>query len=313
MSARPGLAELLDEIHAHAARQEHEDRLGRGRGDLGELRRIVELVERDIDFVEHLALEVALEPGERVFARLVVRRHDERLLDPLVLRIFAQHLVVLVVLVRGDEEVRVASLPAKFEVPAFGEIRIAPPSVTGFIIAIRMFEKIGPTTKSTLSRSTKALALPTATSGFSSSSCTMQLDLASAELAAERLERQLEAVALLHAERGGRARQRGQDADLELVLRGGLRGRQGQVPQRASVSSSRPPESLLRPLAEYGPAARRVQWSGSADILSFKYLPCEAPFCGHIGARVGTPAAVYAVIKLTAVGGASRVFCGCRS
>src|SRR5262249_44573978 len=65
------------------------------------------------------------------------------------------------------------SRPAKLEEPALGLIRMVPESVTGFMIACRMLEKIGPTTKSTLSRSTNALTLDTATSGLSSSSCTI--------------------------------------------------------------------------------------------------------------------------------------------
>ena len=46
-------------------------------------------------------------------------------------------------------------------------------------------------------------------------------DLAAAELAAEVFHRELEAVAQLLAEHGGRAGQRGDDADLELVLSAG--------------------------------------------------------------------------------------------
>src|SRR6516225_8819747 len=57
--------------------------------------------------------------------------------------------------------------------PALGLLRIAPPSVAGFMIAASMLEKIGPTTKSTLSRSTNALTLVTARSGLSSSSATI--------------------------------------------------------------------------------------------------------------------------------------------
>src|SRR3972149_2377047 len=65
------------------------------------------------------------------------------------------------------------SLPAKLEVPAFGLISTMPASVTGLKIACSTLEKIGPTTKSTLSRSISALTLVTAMSGLSSSSCTM--------------------------------------------------------------------------------------------------------------------------------------------
>ena len=93
-----------------------------------------------------------------------------------------------------------------------------------------MLEKIGPTTKSTLSRSTSALTLVTATSGLSSSSGDDHLDLAPAELAAERLDREIEAVAELLADHGRRPGQCGDDADLELFLR--LRGRTCQTDRR---------------------------------------------------------------------------------
>ncbi len=131
------------------------------------------------------------------------------------------------------------SLPAKFEVPAFGLIRKAPPSVTGFMIACRMLEKIGPTTKSTLSRSTKRLDLGDRDVGLQLVVLDDHLDLAAAELAAELLDGELEAVAELLAEHRGRARQRGDHADLELLLR--LRcadARTASVAAAASVRNS---------------------------------------------------------------------------
>ncbi len=52
-----GLAELLDEVHAHAAGQEHEHRVGRRRPrSSASSAEKVELVERHIDFVHHVAL-----------------------------------------------------------------------------------------------------------------------------------------------------------------------------------------------------------------------------------------------------------------
>ncbi len=83
----PGLPELLDEVHAHAAREKHVDRVGLGRRDLGELGGEVELVERHVDLVGDLALVEGLEAGQGVLAGLVVGRHQEDLLDPGVLRI----------------------------------------------------------------------------------------------------------------------------------------------------------------------------------------------------------------------------------
>ena len=74
MSARPACAELLDEVHAHAAGHEGEDRFGLQGGDLRELGLEVERVERNVDFLDDLALVVALEAGERVLAGLIVRR-----------------------------------------------------------------------------------------------------------------------------------------------------------------------------------------------------------------------------------------------
>ena len=67
--------------------------------------------------------------------------------------------------------------------------------MTGLTIAIRMLEKIGPTTKSTLSRSTSSLALFTATSGFCSSSTTTISVSNAAQLLAQLLDREQEAVA----------------------------------------------------------------------------------------------------------------------
>jgi len=48
---------------------------------------------------------------------------------------------------------------------------------------------------------------------------------------------------------------------------------------------STPPEAFFERCADYGPAARRVQFGRNAaiprDILSLKYIACEAPICGH--------------------------------
>ncbi len=62
-----------------------------------------------VDLVDDLALET-LEAGDRVLARLIVRHHDEHPLVALILGVFAHHLVVLVVLVGGGEEIRGAEL-----------------------------------------------------------------------------------------------------------------------------------------------------------------------------------------------------------
>ena len=105
-----GLAELLDQVHAHAARHEGEDRVRLLRRELGEFGREVELAERNIDLVDDLALEVALEAGDRVLAGLIVRHEQNDALEIAVLRHLAENLVVLVVLVGGDDEIRAAGL-----------------------------------------------------------------------------------------------------------------------------------------------------------------------------------------------------------
>ena len=51
-----------------------------------------------------------LEAGGGVLAGLIVRHDDDDLLDPGILRVLAQDFVHLIVLIGGDEEVRVAIL-----------------------------------------------------------------------------------------------------------------------------------------------------------------------------------------------------------
>ena len=64
----------------------------------------VELAQRRVDLVGDLAFEVLLEAADHVLAGLVVRRQQEGLLVALVLRVLAEHLGRLVVLVGGGEE-----------------------------------------------------------------------------------------------------------------------------------------------------------------------------------------------------------------
>src|SRR5262249_23531816 len=104
----PRLSELLDEIHPHAAGQKDVDGVRLGGRDLGELRREIELVQRNINFICNLALEESRESGQRVLARLIVGRHQENFLDPAVLGILARDREHLIVLVGGDEEIWVA-------------------------------------------------------------------------------------------------------------------------------------------------------------------------------------------------------------
>src|SRR5262249_45757513 len=108
--SQTGLPELLYEVHAHATGQKDKDRVRRSRGYLREFGRIVELAERYINFVRNVTLKVALESGDGVLARLIIRRHQEHLFHSGVLRVFSHDLVVLVVLIRGDKEIRIAFL-----------------------------------------------------------------------------------------------------------------------------------------------------------------------------------------------------------
>ena len=181
---------------------------------------------------------------------MVVRRHDEDLLEALVLRVLARHLVRLVVLIGGDEEVRVALLAG--EVGGAGVGRDQDRAAVGH----RLHHRDQDVGEDRADHEVDLVPLHVGL-GLADRDVRLelvvlhdQLDLAPAELAAERLQRKLEAVALLHAERGGRPRQRGQDADLELVLGGGLRGERERRSsqhdgQFLHVHSS---GSLLRPL-----------------------------------------------------------------
>ena len=65
---------LLDEVDAHAARQEEEHGVGLGGADVGDLRREVELAELDVDFVGDLALVELLETVERLAPARIVGR-----------------------------------------------------------------------------------------------------------------------------------------------------------------------------------------------------------------------------------------------
>ena len=108
--AEAGADVLLDEVDAHAAGQEDVDRLRLGGADLGELGGVVELAELGVVLADDLALERALEAGERVLAGLVVRRDQVDALQVARVRVLAGGLVVGVVRPRHGEEQRVAVL-----------------------------------------------------------------------------------------------------------------------------------------------------------------------------------------------------------
>ena len=105
-----GLPILLDEIDAHAAGQEGEDGVGICRGNARELGRIIELAERHIHLVENFAGELVFETRGGIFAGLIVRHDDNDFLHAGGLGVLAEHFVHLVVLIGGDEQVRVALL-----------------------------------------------------------------------------------------------------------------------------------------------------------------------------------------------------------
>src|SRR5262249_19579882 len=140
------------------------------------------------------------------------------------------HLVVLVVLVRGDEQVGVAV--------AAGEVRGAGVRADqdGATVGDRLEDRLQDVGEDRADHEVDLVALDERLDlgdrdvRLEFVVLHQKLDLATAELVAERLQRKLHAVALLGAERGGWARQRGDEADLELLwfllrLRG--RGRNG--------------------------------------------------------------------------------------
>ena len=77
---QPRLLVLPQERDAEPAGMELKHHVRLGGTDLRHLRRIVGLVEAGIGLADDLALEQALEAGERVLPGLIIRRQDERLL-----------------------------------------------------------------------------------------------------------------------------------------------------------------------------------------------------------------------------------------
>ncbi len=133
--------------------------------------------------------------------------------------VFAQHLVHLIVLVGGDEEVRVAVLA--------GEIRGAGirADQDGAAVGHRLHDRLEdvgedrPDHEVDLVAIDERLHLGDGHVGLEFVVLDQDLDIAPAQLAAELLDGELKAVAELLAEHRGRARERGDHADLELFLR----------------------------------------------------------------------------------------------
>ena len=105
--------ELLDEVDAHGAGQEEIHGIGLGGAQLGQLGRVVDLPHLGVDLVGHLALELALEAGERILARGVVGGDQHHAAKFLVGRKLAGGFVKLVVLVSRAKKVGVALRPCQ--------------------------------------------------------------------------------------------------------------------------------------------------------------------------------------------------------
>ena len=118
--SKAGIAELLDETHAHAARHEGEQRFGAGIRHLGDLGGEVVVTQRCVDLVDDVALVVLLKAGHGVTPGLVVGRHHEDALDALVLGMLAEHFEVLVVLIGRREEIRAAISARQGRRPGIG-------------------------------------------------------------------------------------------------------------------------------------------------------------------------------------------------
>ena len=213
-----GLAELLDEVHAHAAGDEGKNRVRAGRGNARELGGVIELAKRHIHLVEDFAAEFVLEAGGRVLAGLIVRHDDDDLLEPGILGILAQNFVHLIVLIGGDEEIRVAVLAGEARCPGVGTDEDD----------VRLGDGLGDCAEDVGEDRTdheidlvaidQRLDLGHGDVGLELVVGDDDLGLAAAELAAQILDRKCEAVAQLLAEHRRRAGQRGDDADFEIVL-----------------------------------------------------------------------------------------------
>ncbi len=104
---------LLDKRHAHAPRHEREKTFRLQGGDARDLGREIQLVQLSVDFIDDLTLVIALEPGNHVFARLIIRRDDCDLLRALLREVFAHGFGHCVVLPGNVEEEGIAALPRK--------------------------------------------------------------------------------------------------------------------------------------------------------------------------------------------------------
>jgi hypothetical protein len=72
VARQAGGDELLDEVDAHAAGQEEEQRIGLGGANLRQFGGVVELAQFGINLVGHLAFVKTLEAGYRILAARIV-------------------------------------------------------------------------------------------------------------------------------------------------------------------------------------------------------------------------------------------------
>ena len=174
--------------------------------------------ERYVDLVRDLALEEGLEAGERVLARLVVGRHQERFLDAGVLGMLARDREDLIVLVGGDEEVRIALLAGEVRGAGIGADQDGAALGHGLHDRGENVGKDRADDEIDLVPIDQRLDLVHGEVGLELVVRNDHLDIAPAELAVEILDRKIEAVAKLLTEHGRRSGQGGNDADLELFL-----------------------------------------------------------------------------------------------
>ena len=223
-----GLRILVEELHAGAARIEHEDRLGLGVLRLGEFGGEVELARPHRVFLaDHLALEGALEARQHVLAGGVVRADQEHRLDALLVHVEAHRLRRLVVLPGGREHVRRAQFAGELrgsgvrrDQEGFGIDRglqrgqqHVRPDIAGDEIDLVGLDQL--------------FGLLLADIRLLPVILVDHLDRLAAHLAAHMIQRQLERVAHVVADHSGRAAEGRDKADLDGVAGGcGLRQRQ---------------------------------------------------------------------------------------
>jgi hypothetical protein len=241
--AEAGADELLDEIDPHAAGQEDVEHLRLGGADLGQLGGVVELAELGVVLADDLALEGALEAGERVLAGLVVRRHQVDALHAALVRELACRLVVRVVRPRHGEEERVAVLARH------RRRRRVRAQVEGVRVERLGKRRQHDVREDDAGHEVDVVALDVLLEqllgdvGFELVVADEHFGGQAAELAAVHLHGEQEAVADVDAERRRWPRQRADEADLDLVgRRGECQGRGqrgGRAGQRERTSEGR--------------------------------------------------------------------------